>query len=160
VSDVEAGGFSTKNVAHKGEWQYIGPATQISALILGDPQFYFSSVEQVPSDYVDMITRQPLTKKVQILNRGPGFGITVSSETVNGSIWDFTELSLRNRGQSEITVTSPSGVKTTGLLTLWPSDYISDGEFALVADIDDGSGSKLILVRPNCEIKRVGAAQP
>jgi hypothetical protein len=56
----------------------------------------------------------------------------------------------------QITVTSPSGVTTSGNLIL-SDEGNAAYEFALVFDIQDYAGSRLVLTPANCAIKRVDA---
>jgi hypothetical protein len=132
--------------AKSGErnWQVLGTQPDFSTLSLKRPRFAFDNTHNI---------YKPHGISVRSTS---AFEIQVEQDRINASIDDFSEIDLafnadRNY-QSEITVTSFSGVKTVGWLILNTINYPGTG-FALVADIDGLANSTLILRNPNCALK-------
>ncbi len=133
----------------KSKWQYVEASTNVDTFSLKNLNFFFTYVYSARRNEGVFYHYENETE----LKSTASFDIQTEDGVSSAYITDFTALAFNTESKCKITLTSPIGVKTTGFLILKEDDHPAS-EFALVADIVNCDGCKLILSNPNCLIKK------
>lgn len=146
---------STTPKKPQDRWQLVHPNAELTSYLLLDPHFGFTYPYVFQWDRpVGAIRYVKEYIKGTKVGRSPSFVIDVAGEKIPATISDFVEVSMKPGKQTKITLMSASGVKTPGQLILKSQDNHVASDWALMAEIEGGDGTLLILSSPQCTIKK------